>query len=363
MDSSIKINKLVIKGPGRDYEVKFYDGVNIIAGPIFTGKSSILELIDYALGAKAPPMYPELSKCSEIYLEIEICLEVITIRRSLKAHTAAIHIYIGTIKEVFANTIIGKEVAFRHTSNKDSISSELLSRLGISNLKVKNAPTQEASQLSAFSFRDLLTLLYIEQDRMGSKKNGFFESVFFKFTKWKAAFEISLNIFDEDISSISKSLNDAIAKKNEIESYLKNNQDFLDKFQIPNIDELRGQLKAITIQEESLLNKIKNTNNESHLKLGNNYELVGTRNTLSSKSKLLQSQIAEYKRSLIQLGKLMVQYSKEKQQFDFLQESEKLVGSLPVVRCPSCFQSIDDEDKIDVDTCLICKKKFRRKQR
>lgn len=60
MAQRLEFRRLMLTSPGRNYEVEFHDGVNIIAGPISTGKSSILELLDYVCGAKSAPAYPEL---------------------------------------------------------------------------------------------------------------------------------------------------------------------------------------------------------------------------------------------------------------------------------------------------------------
>ena len=58
--NSILVNKLIVVGIRKNYTVEFYPGVNIIYGDSTTGKSSILNLVDYLLGAKKFDIYPEI---------------------------------------------------------------------------------------------------------------------------------------------------------------------------------------------------------------------------------------------------------------------------------------------------------------
>ena len=56
------VNKLVIQGVERQYKVNFINGMNIISGPMYTGKTTVLEFVDYCLGAKSHPRHLEIQK-------------------------------------------------------------------------------------------------------------------------------------------------------------------------------------------------------------------------------------------------------------------------------------------------------------
>ena len=45
--ASLYIEKLVVEGSRKSYSVPFQEGINVIFGDSDTGKSGILELIDY----------------------------------------------------------------------------------------------------------------------------------------------------------------------------------------------------------------------------------------------------------------------------------------------------------------------------
>ena len=91
--------------------------VNLITGPITTGKSSVLELIDYALGASNAPDYEELSKCSDVLLEIEVGGELLTLQRSLKAPTAKALLFESSLDDVLKGGNLSRSY-FRSTHDR-----------------------------------------------------------------------------------------------------------------------------------------------------------------------------------------------------------------------------------------------------
>lgn len=75
----LRIRGLRLIGPHRTYSVDFTDNDNVarqlsvIAGEISTGKTSILQLIDYCLGAKDHPEHDEIiAKVRTAHLSIEV---------------------------------------------------------------------------------------------------------------------------------------------------------------------------------------------------------------------------------------------------------------------------------------------------
>jgi hypothetical protein len=352
MSERLAFNRLLLTGPGRNYEVSFQSGVNVISGPIWTGKSSILQLLDYVCGAKTPPGYPEISKCSDVYVECLVGGEILTIRRSLQGTTAKATIYPGALDAVLSNSVTGTEVSARHIREAASVSSEVLRRIGLANITVKAAPTQDSSDANAFSLRDLLLLVYVDQERMGSAKRGFFEDHPFKAIKWKAGFEITHGLFDETAASLSQSLKEALLEEKQIQSYLRNAQTFLDDFRIPTAEELEQTIQRLDAEQTRIEQHVQETRQRTESQMGDNFELVRRRTSVESERAGARARANELRRTLSQLGRLRVQYDRERAQLEFLKESEALVGHLPIVRCPACLQPI--EPKPNAHACYVC---------
>ena len=155
MSERLSFRRLIIIGPSRNYEVRFRDGVNIIAGPVMTGKSSALKLLDYVLGSSRMPAFPEIAKCTTVLVEMMVGGETLTIRRSLKSVTAPVELFESPAEAVLNDLVKGTPLAAKQSLNAESVSTQLMRRLGWGKAVVKTAPTRAASDTSTFSLRDL----------------------------------------------------------------------------------------------------------------------------------------------------------------------------------------------------------------
>src|SRR5690554_5163927 len=96
MDSSyLVVKKVMLKGVGQDYECEFDSGLNIVWGDMDSGKSSILNLIDYCLGGKGSELdYDEIKAKGRIaYLEVDLNGSITTFERVLHQDDDVIKVY------------------------------------------------------------------------------------------------------------------------------------------------------------------------------------------------------------------------------------------------------------------------------
>lgn len=357
MGSRLEFRRLLLTSPARNYEVQFHDGVNVIAGPIWTGKSSILELLDYVCGAKKAPGYPELAKCSDVLVELVVGGETLTIRRALRGTTGRAMIYNCSLHEVLAGDVQGTDVLARHEAENRSVSLEVLERLGLSAYKVKSAPTKEVSETTSFSLRDLLLLIYVDQDRMGLT-TSFFENDYFKHNKWRAAFEISQGLFDASLAAIADALGIAKKQEQELLRYLESARRFLDQFKVPSLHELEAEIQTVTAEIASAKQSQQQHRTSERVRLGEHNELAEQRNKMSEEERELSARLDELRRNARQLGRLRVQYERELAQWKFLAESQAVMGSVPVSRCPACLQAVTLNH--DPGCCHVCRQELQK---
>lgn len=352
MSERLQVRRLVLTAPGKNYEVVFRTGVNLVTGPISTGKSSILQLLDFGFGGRHPPTYPEISKCSDSLIEISVGAQALTIRRALRGSDSRALVYEGTIDDVFEQRVPSKDVSANHVPGAASISTELMTRLGLDRIEVKSAPTQDASATAAFSFRDLVTLLRVDQDRMGATR-AFFEDKFPKAIKWKAGFEIVHGLYDQTATALSASLLDAERAAAGLRQQLENARTFLDQSKIPDVEQLQAALAELDKDEASLKEQLaQERTNQSKALAADDRRVLDRRRKQEQDLRKASARTSELSRTLDQLGRLRVQYERERSQLEFLKESERIIGALPVVRCPSCFQPLRGGPA--GDHCHVC---------
>ena len=171
MKPHINISYLNLVGHRKLYSIPFYPGVNIIYGDSDTGKSSILEFINYLLGASSIELADEVkSSVQYAALELEINKIKYTIKRNIFNHNDLVEVYpceFNKCKDFFP-----KKYAPNYTNGNapDGFFSDfLLDGLGFPKVKIKVSPSKVDSDVKRLSFRNIFKYVYVNQDDVGSK--------------------------------------------------------------------------------------------------------------------------------------------------------------------------------------------------
>jgi hypothetical protein len=230
MASSILINQLVVVGRNKNYTVNFNPGVNIIYGDSNTGKSSVLNLIDYLLGAKEFKLYPEIEAAAR-YAVLDVTLndDRYSIKRDIFDENRVVEVFpceIARIGEYSAKTYLPNFKANSSYPNAGYFSDFLLDALNLNNIKIKESPSKDDSKLVRLSFRDLFKYCYVNQDSLGSEK--FLKSDNYALrAKNKEVFKYIFNALDSNISSLDGQLSEKINQRNKIDKTYSTVSEFL----------------------------------------------------------------------------------------------------------------------------------------
>ena len=171
MKSYLRIEKLILVGVRKNYIVPFENGLNIIHGDSDTGKSSILEFINYLLGASKVEVADEImTSVNYAALEVLINDSPFTIIRDIYKPAELIEVYPSSFSEK-DSFLPGKYAPnFKISNAPDGFFSDfLMDKLNFPKLKLKVSPSQDVSKFQRLSFRNIMKFSYINQDDMGSK--------------------------------------------------------------------------------------------------------------------------------------------------------------------------------------------------
>lgn len=270
---SLIINKLTLSGHRKNYIVAFHRGLNVIYGDSDTGKSSILNLINYCLGSSKVDMYDELEYSGKYcMLELSLNGKTYTIKRDIFDSNSFIEVYYSDIDNM--NSVFPYEYGPNY--NKEGIagyfSDFLLQALNIPLVKVKKAPSKIDSEFVRLSFRDIFKFCYIDQDDVGSKyvldvQNG---SVF---TKNKETFKFLHNVLDSQITELQNDLSSKEKERRELEKKYNIISTFLRETQIKPFDMLKYELEILDDQLNSIEAEIKDLNVKMISNINYNNEL------------------------------------------------------------------------------------------
>lgn len=201
---SIIIDNLKIKGVARDYEIPFREGINIIWGDVDSGKSSILSLIAYALGASSFDSYDEiLEHGREVHLKVRLNDKSYVFQRSLLSTKQHILCHHHEISEFVAPKVLAADIA--DESPDGYISFYVLDLLGLPRTKVRKSPSKTDSTMDRVGFKDVLKFLYLKQkDVAADTLLNMSDPV--RYIKNKQVLRYLLNIYNENIAEIEAEL-------------------------------------------------------------------------------------------------------------------------------------------------------------
>lgn len=350
---SILIKKLVLVGIRKNYVIPFFPGVNIIYGDSATGKSSILELINYLLGASSF-VYDEEIESSVNYAVLEVYLgnQLFTIKRDIFDPVKLIEVYRAGFDEI--NQIFPK----KYSPNYSKVSEDgffldfLMSSLNLPSIKVRQAPTQSDSAMVRLSFRDIFKYCYLGQDDVGSKQILDLTN-HVVCLKNKQTFKYFFNLLDTniadlemDISQLTSSVNSLNQKYTSVSEFLRETE-FESTFAISDSsDELEQQSKILTLELDEIKKNIE-ADSEKYRNLKEILsEITEQLNFAIYKKNTSEASIERYSR-------LKNDYLKDIEKIKALKSAKSLIGVKDIQEgaCPLCnttivIDSIKDEFEI-----------------
>lgn len=286
---TIRLNKLILQGAAYRRTLTFNDGLTVISGDKTSGKSLVLSLIDYCLGKSKKidlKVQRELNQyCDQIFLEITINDEIITINRALKEKWDKLSVYFCSFNDM--NNYSPKIV------DRDGLLSLIMMKLNINEYKlIKHQKHSNKQELEQVSFRDVFRYIYIHQHELGTHDFLANKSTFKRY-KNPHAFKMMFELIDKDKDALKEQLVDA---KNQIDdankvinglrSYLRERdaEIYLELWNRSN--EFDAEIKAKKDEKAFIiLNGKNNKNNENEMYISLKNELTEIANQIFSHQK------------------------------------------------------------------------------
>lgn len=170
MIQGFRLGALSFHGKGKEPAVvRFGPGLNVIHGASNTGKSFIVESIDFMLGGKPPlPDIPERVGYDRVLLSVEDVStnEKFTLARSHEG--GAFRLHTGEYSEVLPTddgSVLGEIHSDKNTTN---LSAWLLQRLGVYGTRIRRNVRNDTNSLS---FRALARLVIINEEEIIQKRS------------------------------------------------------------------------------------------------------------------------------------------------------------------------------------------------
>lgn len=328
--SSLQLRNLAFVGPKKvAATLEFRTGINVICGASDTGKSFIVEAVDFLLGGSEPPRdIPERVGYDRARLSIKAAgEEIFTFERSMAG--GDYKIYDGIVSANEPNNE-GSKLRCRHAHGRDdNISGWLLSRMGLFENRIRKNKKGETQSLS---FRDMARLVIVQENEIIKRGSPFLTGQYTTPTSEYSALKLLLTGVDDralvaSTESISGSGN-ATAKIELIDQWLADlHSEIADKgVERHDVeDQLKRLEQSIGAEKQRL----------ERMQVKTDGAMVSRRN-LFSELERDKGRADEIQELLDRFGLLKEHYDVDLARLSAIQESGSLFVHQEKVSCPLC---------------------------
>lgn len=339
MKSYLNINSLVLVGVRKNYIIPFFKGLNVIYGDSDTGKSSVLEFINYLLGASTIELADEI-KSSVKYAALEITINDVsyTVIRDIYDNKKMIEVYRCNFSEIDKHFPKKYAPNYTQTLNVDGIFSEfLLDSLNFPKVEIKVSPSQPDSKMRRLSFRNIYKYVYVNQDDIGSKSFlGLGNWSTYQFTK--EVFKYMFNILDESITRLQSEIAAKTALVRELNKKYEIIAEFLRETDYETIESIDHELNKIDSIMEALSSDLTEINKDMKASSAQYTQLKDAHKYISLKLKECTFRIESLDDKIEKYSRLKNDYDNDINKIKAIKVARTRIGFLDkeIYSCPIC---------------------------
>ena len=332
--TGFQIRQLTLVGRGvPNAEVQFREGLNVVSGPSDTGKTFIVQCIDYMLGGKdVPESIPEAAQYETVRLSLNVSVDddEVVLERSIRG---------GDFKLVSAGKADQHLSAKHSAAAKDSVSQYLLGLAGLAEKKVR---TNKQGKTRDVSFRDLARLVLVDEETVISKTSPILTGQYTTGTAESAVFRLLLTGVDD--SSLISSEDPKVAKGRQagkvemLDLLLNQTKGRMAEMQLPgDVQAWQGQLAEIETLFEA-------AQKELAVEQQSAAQLEGKRRAELNALRQLESRSGVLRELQRRFALLEQQYLSDLRRLESIAEAGTRLGQMNEERCPVCGAAAEHQE-------------------
>lgn len=353
-DPSLALRRLIVTKAGRSvYDEPYHLGVNVIRSEGNSrGKSTIADLIFFALGGDLVEWKVEAGDCDQTLAEVALNGAIMTLRREISKTTALpMWIYFGPVDEAMKSATEGwSRYPYARYLEREGFSQVLFRAMGM-----PEVPSDEAN----ITMHQLLRLMYVDQmtpvsaifrmeerdvanrrQAVGDLLCGVLDARIYPS-------QIRLRQLDKEYSEVTSQFSGLLRVLRRVDEKL----DFSD---LLSRSETNEAARAAAMAEIEQLRAIRYTQPDQSAGVGQSVELL--RRDLDILSRDIVSLQREHDQLVLAIEDadlLIADIEKNLVQIGQSQATGKTIGSLVFAFCPSCMTPVGSST--DKDHCHLCK--------
>lgn len=332
------LQRLTVKGPGMpDADIRFGAGLTLITGLSDTGKTHILQCLDFGLAGNEPPKaIPERSSYTEVLLELKTPRGLRTVARRLADPDNAL-VFEGSIDGWDGDTAHNVKVDLNPKSPNPTLSRLLLEYSGFD----PSLPVVRNAQgvVNALSFRAVAPFALVTEEEIIRPASPVLPATYIEHTKARSVFNILLTGEAPDAKTV-----DALSKAAEERNRAKQQIEVLDRLMgelREEIDEAgftKAQLKAELTSIDSELADVSELAARSGERVR---DLLRARNASTEEREQARRRYLEARELLERFELLGQHYESDIERLQFVAEGGHFFQQLEASHCPRCGRALE----------------------
>lgn len=356
---SLRIRTLQLVGLGRNYGVDFTEAthvrpLSVIAGEISTGKTTVLEFVDYCLGSSRHPRHLEIERrVRSALLEVEIDGQVIVIERATFTTEQIATVHRCALSQLDQAHTVERRI-LSPPGDPNSLSSLLLTATGMQGMRLREAPTQLQSATDPLSFRDVMPLCFLTNQRLDNK-NLLLEGQHMRALKLRQVIEIVFDVYDDQLAAMGDQLEHMVQERRDLEAEIMALDTFLRENQVPGRLELDARAAELKTQLTDARTRLDDLTGRMRAATAYAEEVRAAYGALRQASGEAAARVRDRETLLRRLLPLRGQYAEDERKLIFFQETEHLFDPLRVRVCPACTQDLPSPTEVEAGgKCSLC---------
>lgn len=356
----ITLRRLRLIGTTRNYEVNFCDPggrpqpLMIIEGQVLTGKTAVLEFIDYCLGKDRHPAYVEIQRqARSAQLELELSGKLHVIERPLYSSENAVWLHDGGLAEI-DEPHATRKLRIDPAGDPSTLNWLLLTHSDLEGVMLKEAPTNPDSGVDPLSFRDVMWLAFLDSGRMIPRHLLHESASPMKKLKLRQLIEVIFGVHDQELATLGDRIgllqSERDRKKNEVASL----RDFLAEQEVGDSLGIRAAIEEAERECAPLEERLESVSQRMRASSDYADSLRERFSVLRGEASRFAARIRDRESLLGRLLPLQAQYAEDEKKLVFLSETQQLFDPIDVRVCPACLQELAETPEIKDGRCSLC---------
>ena len=352
----IRLLRLRLAGVTKPYDVDFRrpDGtaqpLSVISGPTNTGKTSILQLAAYALGGTRYPDHEEIVRqVRTVILETVLPSGITTIERALESRTALVFdLSLDRLGET-----VPKPHPVEPAGDPASLSKYLLSTIDLQDIQLREAPTQQQSETDPLSFRDVMWLCLLPNERVGSTQL-LFEGNYNKNLKLKQVVDAVFGVHENESADRARRISQRQAELAEARAEVASLQVFIREQDATPREELRRVAEEADEELEAVRIALARLDADEAAAVGVAVDLRSRHAQAARQATEARQRVRDREAMVSRYASLRAQYADDIRKLTLLKQAGSVFDQLSVMVCPACLGRLPDSPQVQEGICSMC---------